>query len=374
VFLLARPTVAEINLSALRHNFRALRSLLPASTSIFAVVKANAYGHGAVPVSRTLAEEGVRMLGVATVEEGVELRQAGIRCPVVVLGGVDEPQAEEAHANALSAALFDPRQIPHLARAAATRDRPFPVHLKVDTGMGRLGFLPEGAGTIIEVVKSRKELRVEGWMTHLSSADGKDAADREYTLGQIAEFSRGIPSMRQAFGEDVAVHALNSAGILSFRDYAFDMVRPGITLYGSLPAEGLGAELGLRPVMRLVTKIASLKELPPGHPVSYGRKYRRPERRTIAVVPLGYADGYRRSFSDAASMLVMGRMAPVAGRVCMDHTMLDVTGIPGVSPGTDVVVMGEGAATADDLARISGTIPYEILTQVGRRIPRRVVG
>ena len=366
--------MAEISLSALRHNYRTLRSLLPPATSIFAVVKANAYGHGAVPVSRTLVEEGVRMLGVATVEEGVELRQAGIRCPVVVLGGVDELQAEEAHANGLSATLFDPEQIPYMARAAATRDRPFPVHLKVDTGMGRLGILPESATTIIEAVRSRKELSVEGWMTHLSSADGKEPADREFTLGQLAVFSRGIAAMREAFGAGVTVHALNSAGILSFREYAFDMVRPGITLYGSLPADGLGAELGLRPVMRLVTKIISIKELPPGHPVSYGRGYRRPERRKIAVVPLGYADGYRRSFSDAASMGVMGRMAPVAGRVCMDHTMLDVTDIPGVSRGTDVVVMGEGAATADDLARISGTIPYEILTQVGRRIPRRVVG
>lgn len=371
---MARPTVAEIDLSALRRNFRALRSLLPPSASVIAVVKANGYGHGAISVSTTLVEEGVRMLGVATVEEGIELRQAGIRCPVVVLGGVDEPQAEDAHANGLSAVLFDPRQIPYLARVAAASGRPFPIHPKVDTGMGRLGFLPPLSESVIEAIKPLKELRVEGWMTHLSSADGKEPADREFTLGQLAVFSRGIPSMRKAFGEGVAVHALNSAGILSFREHAFDMVRPGIALYGSLPAEGLGAELGLRPVMRLVTKVVSLKELPPDHPVSYGRKYRRPEPRRIAVVPLGYADGYRRSFSNAASMVVLGRRAPVAGRVCMDHTMLDVTDIPGVSPGTDVVVMGEGADTADDLARIAGTIPYEILTQVGRRIPRRIVG
>jgi alanine racemase len=365
--------VAEINLSALRHNYRALRSLLPQSASIFAVVKANGYGHGAVPVSRALVEEGARMFGVATVEEGVELRQSGIRSPVVVLGGVDEPQAEEAHANGLSAALFDPEQIPYLARAAAG-GRPFAVHLKIDTGMGRLGVLPERAEEVLDAVRSRKELRVEGWMTHLSSADGREPADREFTLSQLKTFSGGLPAMRRAVGEGVAVHALNSAGVLSFREFAFDMVRPGIALYGSLPAEGLGAELGLRPVMRLVTKIASLKELPPDHPVSYGRRYRRPDRRKIAVVPLGYADGYRRSFSGAASMAVMGRMAPVAGRVCMDHTMLDVTDIPGVAVGTDVVVMGEGAATADELARLSGTIPYEILTQVGRRIPRRFVG
>jgi alanine racemase len=208
----------------------------------------------------------------------------------------------------------------------------------------------------------------------LSSADGRESSDREFTLSQLETFSGGIPAMRKASGGGVVVHALNSAGILSFRDFAFDMVRPGIALYGSLPAEGLGVELGLRPVMRLVTKISSLKELPPGHPVSYGRRYRCPDRRKIAVVPLGYADGYRRSFSDSAAMSVMGRMAPVTGRVCMDHTMLDVTDIPGAAVGTDVVVMGEGASTADELARLSGTIPYEILTQVGRRIPRRFIG
>ena len=370
---MARPTVAEINLSALRHNYRIIRSLLPLSTGIFAVVKANAYGHGAVEVSRALAEEGARMFGVATVEEGVELRQAGILAPVVVLGGVDEAQAEEAHSNRLSAAVFDEAQIPYLSRIAAERGKPFPIHLKVDTGMGRLGFLPANSARILEAVKSRRELVVEGWMTHLSSADGTGQADREFTIEQLDRFSRGIPAMREAFGREVAVHALNSAGILFYREYAFDMVRPGIMLYGSLPAEGQGADLGLRPVMRLVTRIVSLKELPPGHPVSYGRGYRRPEGRTIAVVPLGYADGYRRSLSDSASMVVMGRHAPVAGRVCMDHTMLDVTGIPGVRPGTDVVVMGEGASTADDLSRLSGTIPYEILTQVGRRIPRRIV-
>ncbi len=337
-------------------------------------MKANAYGHGAVHVARALAEEGARMFGVATVEEGVELREAGLSAPVVILGGIDEAQAEEAHAHGLSAALFDERQIRYLARTAAGRGRPFPVHVKIDTGMGRIGILPEGQEAILDALKSCRELRLEGWMTHLSSADGTEAADREYTLRQLEVFAGGIAAMRQVFGREVAVCALNSAGILSYREHAHDLVRPGITLYGSLPAPGLGEGLSLRPVMRLVTKIVSLKELPEGHPVSYGRTWSREERRRIAVVPLGYADGYRRSFSSAAWMLVMGQRAPVAGRVCMDHTMLDVTGIRGVAPGTDVVVMGEGAATADDLAKIAGTIPYEILTQVGRRIPRRLVG
>ncbi len=366
--------MAEINLAALRHNFRVLRSLLPASSSIFAVVKANAYGHGAVYVSKALAEEGARMLGVATVEEGVELRQAGLRIPIVVLGGVDEAQADEALSNGLSSALFEAGQVSYLAKAASRRGKPFPVHPKFDTGMGRLGFLPSEVDSVIETLSTRRELQVQGWMTHLSSADGSEDADREYTLNQLAVFSGGVMKMRKAFGPDVAVHALNSAGLIGFPEFAFDMVRTGIALYGSLPAPGVGGNLGLRPVMRLVTRIVSLKELPPGHPVSYGRQYRRDEPRKIAVVPVGYADGYRRSFSNTSSMVVLGREAPVVGRVCMDQTMLDVTGIPGVAAGTDVIVMGEGPVTADALAGICGTIPYEILTQVGRRIPRRIVG
>ena len=370
---MARPTVAEIHLPALRNNLRIIRSLLPSSASIFAVVKADAYGHGAVPVARTLREEGVRIFGVATVEEGMELRRGGITEPVVVLGGVDEPQAGEALANGISAALFDLGQIPYLSRAAEKNGRPFPVHIKIDTGMGRLGILRQFTKSAIEAIGSRKALRVDGVMTHLSSADGSAGADREYTRMQLSAFGEEVPVVRKAFGEALRAHALNSAGILSYREHVFDMVRPGITLYGSLPAEGVGAELGFRPVMRLVTRIVSLKELPDGHPVSYGRQFHCAGKRRIAAVPLGYADGYRRAFSNAASMWVNGKRVPVAGRVCMDHTMLDVTGVPGVSVGSEVVVMGKGGETADDLARLAGTIPYELLTQVGKRIPRRVV-
>ena len=370
---MARPTLAEIHLPALRHNVRTIRALLPPSTSILAVVKANAYGHGAVPVARTLREEGACMFGVATMEEGVELRQAGIHEPVVVLGGVDEAQAGEALALGLSVALFDRGQIPYLARAAEKGGTPFPVHIKIDTGMGRLGLVRDATKAVIEAIGSGKGLRVEGVMTHLSSADGLAEADGEYTRMQLSAFGEQVPLVRKAFGDAVKAHALNSAGVIMYRDHVFDMVRPGITLYGSLPAEGVGADLGLRPVMRLVSRIVSLKELPDGHPVSYGRQFHCAGKRQIAAVPLGYADGYRRTFSNAASMWVNGHKVPVAGRVCMDHTMLDVTGVPGVSIGTDVVVMGEGGESPDELARIAGTIPYELLTQVGKRVPRRVV-
>lgn len=366
---MARPTVAEIRLSALQQNFQTLRDLLPRSTGILGVVKANGYGHGAVPVARALEAAGARMLGVATVEEGVELRRAGIRLPLVVMGGVDPPQAGEALAHGLSAVLFDRAQAGYLAREAGKAGRPFPVHVKVDTGMGRLGILPGEVPALLRDLAAERGLRLEGWMTHLSSADGPAPEDRECTREQLRVFTEGLPAVRAAFGTEFAAHALNSAGILSFPTAPFDMARPGIALYGCSPVAG-DAGAALRPVMRVVTKVVSLKELPDGHAVSYNRRYRCAGPRTVAVVPIGYADGYRRGLTGQARMAVSGRTAPVAGTICMDHTVIDVTGIPGVGIGSPVEVMGESSLSASEMARLCGTIPYEILTQVGARIPR----
>jgi alanine racemase len=367
---LARPTVAEIRLSALRHNVQVIRALLPQGVGLLGIVKADAYGHGALPVARALETDGVRMLGVATVEEGVELREGGIRIPIVVLGGVDPPQTAEAHAHSLSAVLFDLGQIRDLARAAEKVGRPFPVHVKVDTGMGRLGLLPREAMEAAGRIASIPALRLEGWMTHLSSADGSAAEDREYSASQLATFRGMLPAVRKAFGTGVAVHALNSAGILRFGEAPFDLVRPGISLYGCSPLPPGDALQDLRPVMRVVSKVVSLKELPAGHAVSYNRRYRCDGARRIAVVPIGYADGYRRALTGRARMSVAGHPVPVVGTVCMDHTMIDVTGVPGVEIGTDVEVMGKASMGAEEMARVCGTIPYEILVQVGPRIPR----
>jgi alanine racemase len=347
--------------------------MLPQGTGVLAVVKANAYGHGSIAVGRALEAEGARMLAVATVEEGVELRHGGIRLPVLVLGGVESSQAEEAHAHGLSAVLFDRGQVRDLARAAGKAGRPFPVHVKVDTGMGRLGFLPREAYGLLAELPSIPELRLEGWMTHLSSADGPAPEDREFTEGQLATFTEGLARVRKAFGA-VVVHALNSSGTLRFREEPFDVIRPGIALYGCSPLPPGAPEVPLEPVMRLVTKIVSLKDLPPGHPVSYNRRYRCRGTRRIAVVPIGYADGYRRGLTGQGKMAVAGRPADVAGTVCMDHTMLDVTEIPGAAIGTEVEVMGEASMSAGEIGRLCGTIPYEVLTQVGPRIPRRTVG
>ncbi|MBP2674310.1 MAG: alanine racemase [Deltaproteobacteria bacterium] len=369
---MARPTVAEIRLSALRHNFHALRSLLPSRTGVIAVVKANGYGHGAIPVGRALEAEGARMLGVATVEEGLELRRGGVRIPVVVFGGVDPAQAQEAHEHSLSAVLFDRRQAAALVRAAAKAGRAFPVHVKVDTGMGRLGFLPRDAVDFLAELPTIRGLRLEGWMTHLSSADGPADEDRAFTESQLAVFSEGVALMRKSC-DSVAVHALNSSGILAFRGEPFDLVRPGIALYGYSPLPADATPVSLRPVMRLVTRIVSLKELPDGHPVSYGRRYRCRGTRRIAAVPIGYADGYRRSLTGQGRMSVAGRAADVAGTVCMDHTMLDVTDIPGAEIGSEVEAMGEASMSAAEIARLCGTIPYEVLTSLGPRVPRKFV-
>jgi len=369
---LARPTVAEVRLPALRHNFHALRSLLPASTGVIAVVKANAYGHGAVPAARALEAEGAAMLAVATVEEGIELRAGGVRAPVLVFGEVDPPQAEEALAHSLSAVLFDRGQAAGFSRAARKAGKPFPVHLKVDTGMGRLGFPPGAVSGFLEELRSIRELRLEGVMTHLSSADGPAEEDREHTESQLSLFAKAAAKARGAFGRVVA-HALNSAGILAYAGEPFDAVRPGIALYGYSPLPPGASPVELLPVMRVVTRIVSLKELPDGHPVSYNRRYRCRGTRRIAVVPIGYADGYRRGLTGQGRMAVGGRAAAVAGTVCMDLTMLDVTGIPGAEVGSEVEVLGEASMTAGEIARLCGTIPYEVLTSVGSRVPRKIV-
>jgi alanine racemase len=247
------------------------------------------------------------------------------------------------------------------------------VHVKVDTGMGRLGLLPPEAMEVAGQIASTPSLRLEGWMTHLSSADGSAVEDREYTAAQLTSFRGMLPAVRKAFGGGVAVHALNSAGIFRFREEPFDLVRPGISLYGCSPLPPGDASPDLRPVMRVLTKVLSLKELPAGHAVSYNRRYHCDGSRRIAVVPIGYADGYRRALTGHARMSVAGHPVPVVGTVCMDHTMIDVTGVPGVEIGTDVEVMGEASMGAEEMARVCRTIPYEVLVQVGQRIPRVTV-
>ena len=373
---LLRPTTAHIDLGALRHNLAQVRRLAGAR-EVIAVVKADAYGHGAVPVARALAAEGVTRFGVALVEEGRALREAGIRGEILVLGGFTEDQAAEIVELGLTATIFHAGHADALNQAARHARRVAPIHAKIDTGMGRLGFSVDEAPEAVAALARCAFLRIEGLMTHFADAD---LADPAYAREQVARFDR-VHEALTARGVAVPLrHAANSAAVMaaSWRSAPggplYDAVRPGLMLYGVRPGPAVGAGVDLRPVLSLTTRILLLKRVPPGTPISYGRTFVTGRDSLIAILPIGYADGYPRALSNAGRVLVRGRAAPVVGRVCMDLTMVDVTDAPGAAEGDEAVVIGaQGAAaiTAEDVAAGAGTIAYEILCGIGPRVPRR---
>lgn len=366
---LDRPTTARVELAALTHNFRTAEKLA-GGRHILAVVKAQAYGHGAVRVARHLVGLGAHTLGVALVEEGRELREAGIASPIVVMGALFPGQAEALVRWDLTPAIYTPALAEAVVQAARAAGKVVPVHVKVDTGMGRIGILPEAAAPFLAGLARREELRVEGIMTHFADADLRD---KQFASRQMERFTALLADLD---GRGISLpfrHAANSAAVLDFSRALFTMVRPGLMLYGYSPLEPGAQAPALRPVLSLVTRIAYLKKVPPGTPVSYGRTFVTKRESLIATVPIGYADGYSRSLSNRGEALVCGRRVPVAGRVCMDMTMLDVTDVTGVSEGDEVVLIGAQGAeriTADDIAAATGTISYEVLCGISSRVPR----
>lgn len=426
-----RATRAEIDLEAFAHNLRQVKGRLPGKVDILAVVKADAYGHGACELARVAVEEGVRMLGVATLEEGIGLREEGIVAPTLILSGITREQAEGAVAHDLSVVLYSLKVAEALDRAAWNRGSQARVHVKMDTGMGRLGIFPEEVGPFLEGLKGLKHLTVEGAMTHFAggSEAGREEGRAEPPV-HAATFDpiQGEPKTKRGLKESVErfrkallqlpaygigtpiVHAASSTAILDYPEAAFDMVRPGILLYGSTPfplGRGVGgqgsseagenspqplspaalpspgsstprlihpsAPLSLEPVLTLKTRIHCLKRFPPGSSIGYGQTYFTARESRIAVLPLGYADGYIRSLSNRASVLVKGKRAPVVGRISMDLCTIDVTDIPGVEEGEEVVLLGrqeEEEITAWELASLQGTIPYEVFTSISKRVPR----
>ena len=363
-----RPTAALIDLQALAHNFHEAKKRA-GGRKVLAVVKAQAYGHGAVPVARRLLDLGADMLGVALVEEGRELRGAGIEAPVLVMGAVFPEQAEELVRLRLTPAVASLAVARALSGAAQRQGTLAAAHVKIDTGMGRIGLAPEAAADFIAEAARLKGVRIEGLMTHFADADLRD---KQFAAGQVDRFE-GLIAALEGRGLSVPVrHAANSAALLDYGRALFTMVRPGIMLYGYDPLEGTcGADL--RPVLSLVTRIAFLKRVPAGTPVSYGRTFITGRESLIATVPIGYADGYSRGLSNRGEALVQGKRAPVAGRVCMDMTMLDVTDVPGVREGDETILIGSQGGeriTADDVAARTGTISYEVLCAIGSRVPR----
>lgn len=392
-----RPTRAEINLGNLRFNLRVLERALeqtaprtqpgegsspPERAAIWGVLKADAYGHGAPAVARTLERAGIAGLCVALLEEGIELRSAGIRIPILVMGGYYGPRREgleELALNDLVPVIYHAEQVASLASLG----QPMTVHLKVDTGMGRLGAAPSELDRVLETLAQSPSVRLEGLMTHLACADDDDL---ESTTEQLRRFA-AIEARVRAIGLAPRIrHAANSAGMLRVATARFDAVRPGIALFGVPPraaTAGLVTDEAcaplpeLRPVMRVRSEIVCMREVPQGQGIGYGHTWQAPRRSQIATVPMGYADGLSRQLSNRGHALVRGRRAPIVGAVSMDLTMLDVTDVPGSHLGDEVVFLGpqEGPLGKDtiraaEIAEQTGTIPWEVLTSISRRVPR----
>ncbi len=366
-----RPTRALIDLSALAHNYHEV-TRRTGGRKVLAVVKAQAYGHGSVAVARRLAELGAAMLGVALVEEGRELREAGITVPILVMGPLFPEQAEAVVELGLTPVVFTRTFARALAERAGRVARTVPVHVKIDTGMGRIGLPPAEAAEFIAEIAGLPGVAVEGLMTHFADAD---LQDKQFASVQMDRFETLV---RTLVGKGIAVplrHAANSAAVLAYDRALLTMVRPGLMLYGYNPLERQ-APSGLRPVLSWVTRVSFVKKVPAGTPVSYGRTFVTERESLIATVPVGYADGFSRALSNRGEALVRGVRVPVAGRVCMDMMMLDVTGVPGVAEGDEVTLIGSQASeriTADEIAQKAGTISYEVLCGIGSRVPRVVV-
>lgn len=363
-----RPTHVEIDLAALRHNYQIVRQQLPEEYGVLAVVKADAYGHGSVEVAKVLQRLGADLLGVAIAEEGVELRDAGIEMPILMLGGPWPGQEDLIVERGLQVGVFELAQLQRLEEAASRANQTCRCHLKIDTGMGRLGVLPQDLTPILSQFKNCPHLILDGVMTHFAVAD---LDNHPYTPQQLTLFLRCVQQVRDAGFSPSYIHAANSAATFSHAFAGCNLVRPGIALYGGQPF--VAQPLALRPVMSFRTNIAHLKMLPAGSGVSYGLHYVTQRPSVIAAIPVGYADGYNRLLSNKGTVLVRGQRVAVAGTVCMDWTLLDVTDVDGVCVGDEVTLLGcdgDECVSAEQWAEQVGTISYEVFCQISKRVPR----
>lgn len=397
-----RTTVCEIDLGALAHNLSLLRSRVTPHTRVIAVVKSNAYGHGAPDMARELVRIGVDCLAVVSLEEAIELRSEGIRAPILILGLLFPNTAVPLVEYGFSAAVFTPDMVVALNAAAVRIGRKARLHLKLDTGMNRIGAPPNSLDGLARTIHTCPNVSVEGVFTHLARAD----SDPEYTAGQVKMFEEGVERLEAQGIAPTIRHVANSAASLLYPEWSFDAIRPGLALYGISPcgraghggpvpgAENSGQDgrlnlrgggeprHDLRAVLTLKTRILHVKEVPPDTPISYGGTFRTARTSRIATLPVGYADGLNRHRSSTekadgrGTVLVRGTRAPIVGRITMDMTMVDVTEVPGVSPNDETVLIGTQGSesiTAQDWADEIGTIPYEVVCGISPRIPRVVV-
>ncbi|MGY0373287.1 alanine racemase [Clostridium sp. JNZ J1-5] len=367
-----RPVWAEINLDNLAFNMRQIRSKAK-SKDIIAVVKADAYGHGALDIAPVLLENGATSLAVAVVSEGVELRRGGIECPIMVLGFTPPSLMDDLVKYDIQQTVFSYSYAKELSAIAEKNHKKARIHIAVDTGMGRIGFMPNKE-SVEEVLKISKlpNIEVQGIFSHFSTADEKD---KEYTDYQLSKFNEFYDELSKVGVKIKIRHIANSAAIIELPKTHFEAVRPGIILYGYYPSEEVDkSNIQLKPVMELKTNIAHIKKIPSGYYISYGRKFKSTRETVVATLPVGYADGYTRLLFNKAKVIINGQFAPVVGRICMDQCMVDVTNIKGeIKVGDEVILIGEKGGisiNADHIAEMLGTINYEVVCMISKRVPR----
>lgn len=365
-----RPTIAEINLDALTQNIDFFRRRLPEGTQIMAVVKANAYGHGVIPVTKHLQSIGINYFAVAFIDEAIELRKGGINDPLLVLGFTPGRALEEAFAYDLTITIFTKETAEQINYLGQKLGRKLKVHIKVDTGMGRIGVSPSELGEFYSFIKALPWVKVEGVFTHFATADERD---KSFTLRQEKVFYEALKAA-DITNEIPMIHLANSAAAIDLPKLQQNTVRLGIAMYGLLPSAEVGATYQeLQPVMTMKTVIAYVKRILPGETVSYGATFRAQRETVVATLPIGYADGLSRNLSNKGSVLISGQEAPIIGRICMDQTMVDITDITEAKVGDEVVVFGKQLSAhlpLDKHAKLVKTINYELATLVGRRVPR----
>lgn len=364
-----RPTVGEVDLGALEFNYRQIKKRIPGGVKLLAVVKADAYGHGSVPVSLRLEKLGVEYFGVAIPEEGVELRRGGVKTPILVLGGIFGEEVEQIFRFRLTPVVFGKDSLKILSREADRRGRKVKVHLKVDTGMGRLGVPLNRWPDFLREVRRFPRIETEGILSHFAMTN----EEKGFTQSQWRAFQEAVATAQKFGIRCPYLHMASSAMLTAFPTYSARLVRPGIMLYGAYPSPSFRSLISLKPVMTLKTRIHFLKWVHPGTRISYGGTFKAKRESLIATLPIGYADGYSRHLSNHGEVLVRGKRAPVVGKVCMDFIMVDVTDIPRVSTGDEVVLMGRQGKeqiTPEEIADKINSISYEVLCSIGKRVPR----
>ena len=383
-----RATFAEIHLGSFRQNLKSIKSLLNHHIKTMAIIKADAYGHGAIQCARAATKEQVDYIGVGIIQEGIELRESGINTPILILGGIYPNEVESLIKYNLSTSLSSSAIATSISEQAVHANKIVSVHIKIDTGMSRLGIQPHEFTELLDHVSKFKNIKLEGIFTHLSSADEEDP---KITHNQLSLFSNILKKLRKSssskvFGinDQTLFHIANTGGLIRFPESRFNLVRPGISLYGSFPSPLISSKFDslikekrikkLQPVMNWKTKIIQIQSLRKGVSVSYGGHYvTKNNANLIATIPVGYADGLNRHLSNNMELLVQGKRVKQVGTICMDMCLIDITNLPDVNTGDEVVIIGSQGKEqikVEDLATRAGTIPYEILCGVGKRVPR----